>query len=334
MRLNVARWTITNAAILALALGGVLVGAGVTPDSRAYGLCDEVRSGGTQEDQVPTLPEFLFLLEPERDNYFETGATDSEQVRFAEHFEYLKRLLSEGTLRFAGRCTDGAPGIVVLRAKDLDEAKKLLDGDPAVAAGVMYGSVRPFRTVLVEGRDDPRIVADASNRVIRVEATVVASLKNAWSAWTTDEGVSRWFADETNIELRVGGPYEIYFGSPELAPDRGSEGCQVLSFLPMEMLSFEWNAPTKFGELRERHTRVVVLFDKVDAGRVRVRLAHLGFGKGERWDRVYTYFTAAWPRVMDSFRQHFAGSPGDRIGASREQPPSAESAESHGELHD
>ena len=108
----------------------------------------------------------------------------------------------------------------------------------------------------------------------------------------------------------------------------------MLSFLPMEMLSFEWNAPTKFGELRERHTRVVVLFDQVDAGRVRVRLTHLGFGKGERWDRVYKYFTSAWPRVMDKFRQHFGTSSRDQIGASREQPPSAESGESHGELHD
>ena len=108
----------------------------------------------------------------------------------------------------------------------------------------------------------------------------------------------------------------------------------MLSFLPMEMLSFEWNAPTKFGELRERHTRVVVLFDQVDAGRVRVRLAHLGFGKDEHWDGVHAYFTAAWPRVMEKFHQHFGSSSGDQIGASREQPPSAESGESHGELHD
>ena len=56
MRLNVARWTITRAAIPVLALCGVLVGAGVTPDSPAYGLGDDGRRKGTQENEIRSSP--------------------------------------------------------------------------------------------------------------------------------------------------------------------------------------------------------------------------------------------------------------------------------------
>ena len=48
------------------------------------------------------------------------------------------------------------------------------------------------------------------------------------------------------MDLRIGGPFELYFGGPDVPHDqRGSNGCQVLTYVPGEMLSFTWNAPPK-----------------------------------------------------------------------------------------
>ncbi len=148
--------------------------------------------------------------------------------------------------------------------------------------------------------------AEPTDRQI-VEARVVnASPKACWEKWTTSEGVGSFLTKNNTVELRIGGPFEVYFATQLPEGRRGSEGCKILSYLPERMLSFEWNAPPTFPEVREKRSRVVVMFDEVDGG-TRVELTHLGFGSGTQWDQVHEYFTQAWPRVMDSFAASFQG---------------------------
>lgn len=87
---------------------------------------------------------------------------------------------------------------------------------------------------------------------------------------------------------------------------RGSEGCTVLSYLPMKMLAFTWNAPPSIPTLREAEarTQVVLQFTETGNGDVKVSLSQLGFGKGEDWDKYYDYFSRAWPRVLDRQKNH------------------------------
>jgi len=89
-----------------------------------------------------------------------------------------------------------------------------------------------------------------SSRVVRKEVRVNASIEKVWKAWTTNEGATRFFAPKARIELTIGGRYELYFDLRAPKGSQGGEGCRVLSFLPMEMLSFEWNAPPEFPMVR------------------------------------------------------------------------------------
>lgn len=141
-----------------------------------------------------------------------------------------------------------------------------------------------------------------TDRAIVQSRTVPATPARCWAAWTTGRGVASFMSEHNNIDLRIGGAYEIYFAMQLPEGQRGSEGCRVLSYLPERMLSFEWNAPPMFPEARAQRSRVVVLFDAVEGG-TRVELTHLGFGSGEQWDQVHEYFTKAWPRVMDNFAE-------------------------------
>ena len=112
-----------------------------------------------------------------------------------------------------------------------------------------------------------------------------------------------FFSKNAKIELRVGGEYEIYFQMDSPYGTRGSENCRILSYLPRQMLSFEWNAPPDFGNLRNQLTHVVILFDQPQKGEARIRLSHLGWGTGEDWDKLYEYFERAWTTVLQWFEK-------------------------------
>ena len=131
---------------------------------------------------------------------------------------------------------------------------------------------------------------------------VYASVEKVWKAWTTSEGATTFFAPKARIELTPGGSYELYFDLQAPRGSRGGEGCRVLSFLPLEMLSFEWNAPPEFPEVRKQqtqeHTWVVLQFYPLAQGQTRVRLTHLGWMEGEEWEKVFQYFLRAWDIVL------------------------------------
>lgn len=146
----------------------------------------------------------------------------------------------------------------------------------------------------------------AAERRLDKEVVVAAPPEEVWRAWTTSEGIAKFFTPESKIELRLGGPYELYMGmKPDAQGQRGSEGCKVLSFIPQEMLSFEWNFPPKVAALREAgaKTHVVLRFEDLGESRTRVKFTQLGWQEGPDWDQGYAYFDQAWSRVMEQLKE-------------------------------
>ncbi len=150
-------------------------------------------------------------------------------------------------------------------------------------------------------------------RMIRKEIVVDTSMSEVWKAWTTTEGAVTFFAPEANIELARGGSYELLFDLDAPEGSRGGEGLKILSFLPEEMLSFEWNAPPQYPAVRGQRTWVVVQFFRCGNHKVRVRLTHLGWKKGEEWDKAFRYFERAWDVVLARLKHRFAEGPIDWI---------------------
>jgi uncharacterized protein YciI len=72
--------------------------------------------------------------------------TDVERAAVGAHFEELKRQARDGRLVIAGRSNDhdgdnrlaeDTIGITIFHAVDREEARRLMEDDPAVRAGVM-----------------------------------------------------------------------------------------------------------------------------------------------------------------------------------------------------
>lgn len=132
------------------------------------------------------------------------------------------------------------------------------------------------------------------------ERIINKSKEFLYEKWTTKDGLNSFFSQDNNIEVKPFGKYEIYFTKDSLVKARGSEGCIVLSFIPNKMISFTWNVPPQFKELRDAkgYTWVVIEFLKADDNTL-VRLTNLGYPDDILWDSVYRYFDSAWDIVMD-----------------------------------
>jgi len=105
---------------------------------------------------MPESTEYLYLIRPARIEMLSQSSTPEEDAIVAEHFAYLQRALADGVLILAGRTLntdDKSFGIVVFRAASEEQARAVVEHDPAVRAGVMQAELYPYRVALLEGRD-------------------------------------------------------------------------------------------------------------------------------------------------------------------------------------
>jgi uncharacterized protein YndB with AHSA1/START domain len=138
-------------------------------------------------------------------------------------------------------------------------------------------------------------------------ATVVGAPRSSvWQALTDPAELPKWFGRGAKVELREGGPYEIYFLVENPPGLRGGEGNTISSLRPGHLLAFTWNAPPSFGPLRDIRTHVLVELSDDPAGGTRVKLTHYGWREGADWRNVHDYFAAAWPNVLANLKRHFA----------------------------
>ena len=82
----------------------------------------------------------------------------------------------------------------------------------------------------------------------------------------------------------------------------------MLSYIPYEMLSFEWGFRPDIPRLRYSgaRTHVVLRFDPIDENTTRIRLTHLGWYHGEDWDRAFEDFEKGWTEVLENLRDSFS----------------------------
>lgn len=133
-----------------------------------------------------------------------------------------------------------------------------------------------------------------------ITQSVNAPVAAVYERFTTSAGWRKFLGAEAVIDLRIGGAWEVYFDEGKI----GSNGCQVLSYVPNEMVSFSWNTPPKFAE-RAVRTWTVVQFSPDGEHKTTVRFRHMGFGESPGWKDVRGYFEKAWPNVLNALAQSF-----------------------------
>ncbi len=170
-------------------------------------------------------------------------------------------------------------------------------------------------SVVPEGSRLGAAVDDLAAECLVKEVRLAAPPSAIWPLWTSSRGMAQWLLPTSSIELRIGGPYELYFMPDAPEGTRGGEGNRVLSFLPERMLSFTWNAPPTIPHTRDQRTWVVVELEALSPDETLVRLSHLGWpesglaDKDGPWAETHAYFDHAWGRVMAALAAHFEEAP-------------------------
>ena len=95
------------------------------------------------------MPTFVYFIHPTHPEMAEGKGTPEQYAKVNEHFNYLKKMTEEGRVVLAGPSTEPPyTGIVIFHAEDEAAAKKIMDRDPAVAAGLFQARLSPFRMSL------------------------------------------------------------------------------------------------------------------------------------------------------------------------------------------
>ncbi|WP_309299093.1 YciI family protein [Methylopila turkensis] len=72
---------------------------------------------------------------------------EQDAATLGAHLAALGDLFESGRLLFAGPFTAEDGGVLLLAARDCDDARATLDRDPAVAAGLLTYLIKPVETV-------------------------------------------------------------------------------------------------------------------------------------------------------------------------------------------
>lgn len=97
------------------------------------------------------MKHYLYRIQPTRYEMLTEGSTPHEAEIIGEHFNYLQRLTNEGVAILVGRTLTterDTMGIVIFKARSDEEARALMNADPAVSRGVMSAKLFPFRIAL------------------------------------------------------------------------------------------------------------------------------------------------------------------------------------------
>jgi D-alanyl-D-alanine carboxypeptidase len=99
-----------------------------------------------------TKKQFVIVLRLQPKYQDDKNWTEADNQAVGRHFAKLQQLQKDGKLILAGRTTvKESIGVVILEVESEAEARKIMDEDDAVKAGIMAAEVFPFQTALLKG---------------------------------------------------------------------------------------------------------------------------------------------------------------------------------------
>ena len=99
-----------------------------------------------------TKKQFVIVLRLNPKYQDDKNWTEADNQAVGRHFAKLQQLQKDGKLILAGRTTvKESMGVVILEIESEADARKIMEDDDAVKAGIMSAEVLPFQTALLKG---------------------------------------------------------------------------------------------------------------------------------------------------------------------------------------
>ncbi|HEY8561134.1 MAG TPA: serine hydrolase [Pyrinomonadaceae bacterium] len=106
----------------------------------------------TTSPAAATRKQFVIVLRLRPKYQDDKAWTEADNKAVQKHFAKLQQMQKDGKLIFAGRTlVKESMGVVVLEVESEAEARRVMEEDDAVRAGIMAAEVLPFQTALIKG---------------------------------------------------------------------------------------------------------------------------------------------------------------------------------------
>ncbi|HEX7964244.1 MAG TPA: YciI family protein [Gammaproteobacteria bacterium] len=154
----------------------------------------------------------LFVILYKQGPAWKEGVPMKQQDAIGAHYLYMKKLFQEGTILDAGPTLDEPGGVVVLKAKDLADAKTIMAADPSITREMFTGEVHSWSPTFHAA--EPLMADAAALKPERtVQGNVVSSKRDPAVAITLPAsaayaGADRWilqtYFDDIELHAFVG----------------------------------------------------------------------------------------------------------------------------------
>ena len=95
------------------------------------------------------MKQYIYLVRPVRRGFAIDNITEHEARVMQEHSTYLETLMQRGQLILCGPCMDAAFGVAIFEAASDEEAREIVEADPAVRSAIMASELHPYRVSLM-----------------------------------------------------------------------------------------------------------------------------------------------------------------------------------------
>jgi uncharacterized protein YciI len=110
-----------------------------------------VQSLTAQEPNADKPKQFIYVLRLVPRLHADSAWTKEDDAVLKRHFARFQEATKSGLLILAGRTSESGDktfGIAIFEAPDEDAARKFMESDPAVVAGLMTAELDPFAVAL------------------------------------------------------------------------------------------------------------------------------------------------------------------------------------------
>ena len=114
-------------------------------------VCAVTQSLTAQDTTPEKLKQFIYVLRLVPRLHSDSAWSKDDNAAVARHFARFKHAIETGELILAGRTQepgDKTFGIAIFQAKDEAAARRFMESDPAVVAGLMTAELHPFAVAL------------------------------------------------------------------------------------------------------------------------------------------------------------------------------------------
>lgn len=137
------------------------------------------------------------------------------------------------------------------------------------------------------------------DQIIHATVELPVPVERAFAYFTRPDLLERWLTEKAEIDLCLGGRYELFWAPPDRENDC-TIGCRITALAAPHLLAFDWRSPRQFkafANAADPLTHVVVSFVPL-AESSRIHLVHSGWRSAPEWEEARLWQERAWTGAL------------------------------------